>query len=314
MHSDENGRRPAGYRSPDRILISGSSGFIGRALIGHLTASGYTVVPLLRGKSSSGNPYWNPGSGTLNPAVVSGFDTVIHLAGEPVVGRWTDAKKCRILESRSLGTSELATALAAAEVPPRVFLCASGINFYGNRGDTILDEDAPLGEGFLAKVCEAWEGASQPLANLARIVNLRIGVVLSPYGGTMSRVLPIFRLGLGGVVAGGHGYISWISLKDLVRAVEYLINADQLTGPINIVSPHPVMARIFSEAIAVAVGRSVLISVPGWPVRLLLGEMAEETVLSSVRALPKKLLDAGFEFNDSELEEALAAFKLHKRI
>jgi uncharacterized protein len=314
MNSDENERTSARHRSSDRILISGSSGFIGRALIGQLTASGYTVVPLLRGRSSPGSPHWNPGSGILNPAVVSGFDTVIHLAGEPVVGRWTDAKKCRILESRVWGTNELATALAAAEAPPRVFLCASGINYYGNQGDVVLDEDAPLGKGFLAKVCDAWEGACQPLANIARIVNLRIGVVLSPHGGTMSKVLPIFRLGLGGVVAGGHGYISWISLKDLLRAVEYLINADQLAGPINIVSPHAVTARRFSEAIAKAVGRTALISVPSWPVRLLLGEMAEETILGSVRAFPKKLTDAGFEFHNSELGGALARFKLRKSI
>ena len=314
MNSEKNERGPARHRSPDRILMSGSTGFIGRALIGQLTASGYTVVPLQRGGSSSGNPHWNPGSGTLDPAMVSGFDTVIHLAGEPVVGRWTDAKKCRILESRVLGTSELATALAAAEAPPRVFLCASGINFYGSQGDTILNEDAPVGEGFLAKVCKAWEGASQPLANVARIVNLRIGVVLSAHGGTMSKVLPIFRLGLGGVVAGGHGYISWISLKDLVRTVEFLINADQLAGPINIVSPQAVTARMFSEAIATVIGKSARISLPSWPVRLFLGEMAEDTILGSVRAFPKKLLDARFEFHDAELGVALATFNRQKSI
>ena len=314
MNSEENEQGPVRHRSADRILISGSTGFIGRALIGQLTASGYTVVPLLRGRSSHGYPHWNPGSGTLDPALVSGFDTVIHLAGEPVFGHWTDAKKCRILESRLQGTDELATALAAAEVPPRVFLCASGINFYGNQGDTILGEDAPVGQGFLAKVCEAWEGASQPLANVARIVKLRIGVVLSPYGGMLSKILPIFRFGLGGVVAGGHGYMSWISLRDLVRAVEYLVNADQLAGPINIVSPQAVTARKFSEAVAAAVGRSALISVPGWPVRLLLGEMAEDTILGSVRAFPQKLLDAGFEFHDTDLELAVATFKLRKSI
>jgi uncharacterized protein (TIGR01777 family) len=289
-------------RTPRRILISGSTGFIGRAVVARRRQLGDTVVPLLRSASAGEGVRWNPGSHSLDPKVVSGFDTVIHLAGEPVVGLWTPAKRRRILESRVEGTTELATALAAAPHPPRLFLCASGINFYGNCGDTILTEDAPKGDGFLADVCEAWEKASEPAAKTSQLVKLRIGVVLDAQGGTLATMLPAFRLGLGAIIGGGNGYISWITLFDLVRVIDYLIESSDLQGPVNVVAPHPVTSGVMAQAIASALGSRVRFRLPRWPFRLLFGQLANETILGSVWAVPARLLADGFNFDHATLE------------
>jgi uncharacterized protein (TIGR01777 family) len=292
-------------RTPRRILISGSTGFIGRAVAARRRQLGDTVVPLLRSEGAGEGVSWNPGSRSLDPRTVSGFDTVIHLAGEPVVGLWTDAKRQRIFGSRVDGTTELASALAAAPLPPRLFLCASGINFYGNRGDTILTEDAPKGDGFLADVCEAWERASEPAVKTSKVVNLRIGVVLGAQGGTLAKMLPAFRLGLGVIIGRGDGYISWVTLSDLVRVIDYLIETSNLQGSVNVVAPQPVSSGVMAHAIASALGRRVHFRLPRWPFRLLLGQLAEETILGSVRAVPAKLLADGFTFDHAMLEPAL---------
>lgn len=289
-----------------RVLVSGSTGLIGRRIVAERRAAGDIVVPLVRGDALDG-VRWNPGAGTLDPAAVSGFDVVIHLAGEPVLGRWTADKKRRIFESRAQGTKELVEALAAAERPPQLFLCASGINFYGYRVDGIVDESSPLGDGFLAKVCEAWEAATRPLAKVTRVVTLRIGVVLASDGGTLGAMLPIFRLGLGGPVGGGEGHLSWITIGDLARVIDSLINSESLSGPVNLVAPEPVTGRAFAKALGAAIGRPAAIPVPAWLVRTLMGEVAEETVLGSVRAVPRRLLDDGFQFQHPTIEEALAS-------
>ncbi|MGI4830155.1 MAG: TIGR01777 family oxidoreductase [Janthinobacterium lividum] len=289
-----------------RILISGSTGLIGRHLMTALRASGSTVVPLVRNGEASGTVHWDPAGKALNPDLVSGFDIVIHLAGEPVAtGLWTAAKRRKIYDSRVDGTRKLAEALAAAKCPPRMFLSASGINYYGDRGDTILDETQPLGQGFLAEVCRNWEAAAAPLAGLARIVHLRIGIVLAEDGGTLPAMLPLFRLGLGGPVAGGRAYVSWITIRDLVRAITYIVESDRLEGPLNLVSPHPATNREFTIALAKALGRAAILPVPGWAVRFLLGQLGVETVLSSVRAVPEKLLRDGFTFHDAHIALAL---------
>jgi uncharacterized protein (TIGR01777 family) len=301
------------HQSVRRILISGSSGLIGRALVASRERAGDVVVSLVRAKGTADALLWNPGSGGLDPALVSGFDTVIHLAGEPVVGLWTAAKRRRIMESRVLGTAELATALASAARPPRLFLCASGIKFYGNRGDTVLDETAPSGQGFLAEVCKAWEAASQPLTNRSRIVHLRIGVVLASEGGVLPRLLPIFRLGLGAIVGDGEGYVSWIALEDLVRVINHLIEVSAIDGPVNVVGPQPVTSEAFNRAIGKAINAKVRLRVPAWPLRLLLGQVADETILGSVRAIPGKLVSDGFRFHHDSLEEALTDINLCRR-
>jgi uncharacterized protein (TIGR01777 family) len=290
---------------PRRILISGSTGFIGRAVVARRRELGDVVVPLVRREGSAGSVHWNPGSGTLDPQLVSGFDTVVHLAGEPVVGFWTDKKRQRIFDSRVKGTAELVEALAAAPRPPRRFLCASGINFYGNRGDVLLTEDARKGTGFLAEVCEGWERASQPIANVSNLANLRIGVVLDATGGTLAKMLPMFRMGLGSIVGRGDGYISWITLADLVRVIDHLIDTSELSGALNVVAPEASTSERLAREVASALQRRVHLRLPGWPFRLVLGQLADETILGSVRAVPARLLEDGFHFEDVPLRHAL---------
>ena len=297
-----------------RLLITGSSGLIGKRIVSVYRAAGYTVTRLLRTNDAAPDTLlWNPGSGTLRSDAVSGFDAVLHLAGEPVAGRWTAAKKHRILDSRVGGTRELAAALAAADRPPAAFLCASGINFYGDRGNMVLDETAPKGDGFLADVSERWERASDPVRSRSRVLNLRIGVVLAPEGGTLPMLLPLYRLGLGGTVAGGRGYVSWVTLDDLVRITQHLIENSALDGPVNVVSPQPVTGRELTAALSAATGKRATLPVPAWAMRLAMGEMARETVLGSVRALPARLLADGFHFADATIGAALTACGVHPR-
>ena len=228
------------------------------------------------------------------------------------MGLWSSAKKRRIMESRILGTAELATALASAALPPRLFLSASGINFYGRGGDTILDETAPSGQGFLAEVCKAWEAASQPLTNRSRIVHLRIGVVLSSQGGVLPRLLPAFRIGLGAIVGDGKGYVSWIALEDLVRVIDHLIEVSDIDGPVNVVAPRSVTSEAFNRAIGKAFDSKVRLRLPAWPFRLLLGQLADETILGSVRAIPGKLVRDGFRFHRHSIEEAMTGTDLRR--
>ena len=292
-----------------RVLVSGATGLIGRQLVAERRAAGDTVVALVRRAARGGEEIpWAPGVEALDPAAVSGFDAVVHLAGEPVLGRWTAAKRRRILESRVVGTETLVEALTRAERPPKVFLCASGINFYGGTREGVVDERSPAGSGFLAGVCEAWESAAKRMEVAGtRVVTMRIGVVLAREGGTLAAMLPIFRLGLGGPVGGGRGYVSWISLGDLVRVVEVLLEDERLRGPVNVVSAAPVTGRELATAIGAALGRPAGLPVPAWVVRLGLGEFAEETVLGSVRAMPRRLLEAGFVFREATIGEALVA-------
>ncbi len=293
-------------RWPRRVLISGATGLIGGRLVAERRAAGDTVVALVRREArGDGEIRWRPGVEALDPAVVSGFDAVVHLAGEPVLGLWTAGKKRRILESRVVGTRTLVEALVRAERPPRVFLCASGINFYGGTRAGVVDESAAAGSGFLAGVCEAWEGACDPLRAVTRVVNLRIGVVLAREGGTLGAMLPLFRLGLGGSVGAGEGYVSWITLGDLVRAIGFAVETDELRGPVNAVAPEPVTGRRLTEAVAAAVRRPAVLTVPAWLARLVLGEFAEETALGSVRATPRRLLESGFQFEDVRIAEAV---------
>lgn len=286
-----------------RILMSGSTGLLGSHLSRALRRAGHTVVPLVRSPGQAEAILWQPDV-PIFPAAVSGFDVAIHLAGEPVLGRWTAAKKHRIWHSRVDGTQNLAEALAHAPAPPQVFLCASGINVYGDCGGTLVTEMTPPGQGFLPDVCRAWEAACDPLQGHARVVNLRIGVVLTPAGGMLHDLLPLFRLGLGSSVGAGQQYVSWISLQDVVAAVLFLLNAP-VTGAVNVVAPHPVTARAFAQELARVLHRPLLLRVPVSVVRALLGELAEETLLSSVRAAPAVLQQHGFQFAQPALPEAL---------
>ncbi len=295
-----------------RILVSGSTGLIGTAVLASRRAAGDEVVPLVRQSGPPGAVRWRP-DGELDPSAVSGFDVVVHLAGEPVAsGRWTEAKKRRIRDSRVEGTRRLVAALRAAERPPGVLLCASGINYYGDCGDAPVDESTPLGRGFLAAVCKEWEAAAEGLAAVSRVVSLRIGVVLSPEGGTLATMLPLFRMGLAGPIGGGKAFVSWVTLGDVVRVVEHAIGSESLHGPVNVVSPEPVTGGEFTRVVAAAVCKPAVLPVPAWAARLMLSEMAEETVLTSIRAVPQRLMEDGFVFADAKLAEALAGWNLRR--
>jgi uncharacterized protein (TIGR01777 family) len=293
-----------------KILISGASGLIGSALVGRLAEDGHAVARLVRSppRPDQSDIQWDPAHGKLDCSALEGFDAVVHLAGENIAqGRWTDAKKARIRDSRVQGTRLLAQTLAGSPRAPKVLVSASAIGFYGNRGDEELDEDSPGGKGFLADVCRAWESAAQPAADAGiRVVNLRFGVVLSAAGGALAKLLPVFRLGLGGPTGSGRQYMSWITLDDLVEVILHVVMTDSLDGPVNAVAPQPVTNRQFARTLGRVLRRPAFFRTPACPLRIMLGEMADELLLSSARVLPRRLLDSGFAFRDPGLEQALA--------
>lgn len=292
--------------SPRRILLAGAGGLIGTALIEHLSGEGHVCTRLVRG---GGTPAWNPEAGALDPAVLSGYDAVVHLGGETIQAlRWTAAKKRRILDTRVKSTALLAENLARCDAPPKVFLCASAIGFYGDRGTAELDEHTEAGSGFMAEVCRAWEAAAQPAADVGiRVVNLRIGLVLSMRGGALPPMVRAFRLGLGGRIAGGGMYMSWISLEDLVRAAAFCLDTPRIEDPVNAVAPNPVTNAEWTRELGHAVCRPTLFPVPGFAIRAGLGEMGRELLLSSTRVEPGKLKEAGFTWRHETLAQALHA-------
>ena len=289
-----------------RILISGASGLIGKALIPALERRGDHVYRLVRRERGNQQEMrWSPIE-AVPPQMVSGYDVVIHLSGESVAGRWTESKKRRIRDSRVISTQNLATAMAQAEKPPQTFVCASAIGYYGNRGDEVLTEKCASGEGFLAELSREWEEAAQPAAHAGiRVVNLRIGVVLSPDAGALKQMLLPFRLGLGGKIGSGRQWFSWIHIDDLVAAVLHMMEHSDLSGPVNMVSPNPVTNAEFTKALTRILRRPAFFAVPAFAARVAFGEFAEEGLLSSARVLPRKLVESGFRFQHPELHRAL---------
>ncbi len=292
--------------SSSRILISGASGPIGAALLPALKASGVTVTRLVRQPGSGSDQIvWDPAR-PLSPDAVSGFDAVIHLAGESIVGRWTDAKKQRIIDSRVQGTRHLAEASARASQRPRVFISASAVGFYGDRGDEILTENSSPGQGFAAEVCRQWEAASQPAAEAGiRTAQTRIGVVMSADGGALPKMLPPFRLGLGGRLGSGRQWQSWISISDVAGAIQHVLNNESLSGPVNAVGPNPVTNAEFTRVLAAVLNRPAIFPVPEFAVKLLFGEMGAELFLGSQRVEPAKLVASGYRFQFPDLRLAL---------
>jgi uncharacterized protein (TIGR01777 family) len=289
-----------------RILVSGASGPIGAALLPSLKATGATVTRLVR--NSATNPdeiAWDPARPLL-PDSVSGFDAVIHLAGESIVGRWTEARKRRIRESRSQGTGHLAQAVTKAPQPPRVFISASAVGFYGNRGEEILREDSPPGEGFAAEICRQWEDATQPAAQAGiRTAQMRIGVVMSADGGALPEMLTPFRLCLGGRLGNGRQWWTWVSVRDVVGAIQHVLDHESLSGPVNTVAPNPVTNAEFTRILASVLNRPAIFPMPAFAVRLIFGEMGEELFLGSQRVEPAKLADTGYQFQHPDLKNAL---------
>jgi uncharacterized protein len=291
---------------PARILVSGSSGLIGSALLSALKASGYEVVCLGRGQSGNGRIGWDPAR-PLAPESVTGFDAVIHLAGESIASRWTESKKKAIRDSRVLGTRYLAEALARAASPPHVLISASAIGFYGDRDDEILREDSASGRsGFLPEVCREWELAANPTVQAGiRTVFLRTGIVLSAEGGALKQMLPPFRMGLGGKIGTGRQWMSWIDLHDEIGAIRHILTNESLHGPINSVSPHPVTNAEFTKTLASVLSRPAIFPMPAFAARLVFGQMGDELLLGSQRVEPAELSATGYVFQKPDLREAL---------
>jgi len=291
-----------------KILVSGSSGLVGSALIPFLTTGGHEVHRLVRNPSSAKNTIqWDPGLGNIARDRLSGMDAVIHLAGENIAARrWTRKQKARIRDSRVEGTRLLCDALSRVEQPPKTIVCASAIGFYGDRGDEILDEESPAGQGFLPEICREWEAAADPARKRGiRVVSLRFGVILSPAGGALRKMLLPFKLGAGGVIGSGSQYWSWISIDDVISAIHHVLTHDALAGPVNAVSPQPLTNREFTQTLGRVIHRPTIAPLPGFVARCLFGEMADALFLASARVVPRRLEESGFEFQHPDLEGAL---------
>ncbi len=293
-----------------RIAITGSSGLIGSALLARFSDDSHNVTRVVRG-SSVRNPrhrtvVWNPTSGVIDSEGLEGHDVVIHLAGEDIAaGRWTQARKHTIRESRIHGTRLLCATLAGLRQRPRVLVTASGVGYYGNP-DHRVDETSPRGTGFLADLVRDWEQAAAPAqAAGIRVVHTRFGIVLSPNGGALAKMLPVFKVGLGGKIGSGRQVMSWIALDDLPSVMLHVIAHESLSGPVNVVSPHPVTNAEFSRVLGKALGRPAILPLPGFAVRLLFGEMADALLLGGAHVIPRRLRETAFRFAYPDLEQAL---------
>jgi uncharacterized protein len=289
-----------------RILVSGVSGPIGAALLPALQSNGCSVVRLVRGAAAGDEQIsWDPAI-PLAPQTVSGFDAVIHFAGEGIFGRWTVSKKSKIRDSRVVGTFNLASALAKAADKPRVFVCGSAIGYYGNRGDEVLSEESSPGTGFLAEVCQDWEEATTPAVQAdIRTAHIRTGVVLSPKGGALGAMLLPFKLGLGGRTGDGQQWTSWIDVRDMVGAIHHILKNDLIQGAVNMVAPRPVRNAEFAKTLAGVVSRPAIFPLPAFAVKLAFGEMGEELLLGSQRVEASKLIASGYPFRYRELRASL---------
>ena len=294
-----------------RIAVSGSTGLVGSEVVTVLSAAGHEVVRLVRRTPAPGETSalrWDPVKGEIDAAGLEGLDAVVHLAGENIAsGRWNDARKAVLRDSRVNGTRLLCEALAGLARPPKTLVCASAIGIYGDRGEDALTEESPPAAGFLPGVCREWEAASGPAARKGvRVVALRIGMVLSPKGGALSRMLPLFRAGLGGVIGGGRQYVSWVALDDLPLILLHALRCGDLAGPVNAVSPRPVTNREFTEALGKVLSRPTPLPVPAFALRLAVGgEMADALLLASARVFPRRLEETGYPFRFPELGAAL---------
>ena len=293
-----------------RIAITGSSGLIGSAFVSSFTAQGHSCIRLVRSSAPSPLTHipWNPESEELiDDHRLEGIDVVVHLAGENIAGRWTAGKKARILRSRVRGTTTLSRSLANLKKRPKLFLSASAIGYYGDTGDQEIDESAGPGQGFLPSVCVEWETATEAAKQAGiRVVIMRIGVVLSPSGGVLQKILPIFRKGLGGRLGDGQQYMSWIPLEDIVKMIGFLIEHETIQGPVNLCSPTPRTNLEFTNALGRALSRPTNFPVPHWAAKLALGQMADETAFLSSRVLPSILLKNGYPFEPLDLQAVLS--------
>lgn len=293
-----------------KVLVSGSTGFIGSALVPALEGRGHEVVRLVRAEPRLGAVHWDPSAGTIDVESLAGIDACVHLAGEGIGDRrWNAAHKARVLDSRVRGTRLLAEGLASLDPVPRVMVSQSGIHFYGDRGDEKLTEDSPRGEGFMAEVVVQWEQSADPArAAGIRVVHPRTAPVLSLSGGILKLMALPFRFGVGGRLASGRQYMSWISLQDEIEALLHVLQRDSYAGPVNFAAPNPVTNEEFTKTLGRALRRPTLLPVPAAALKIVLGpEMADQLLLSSLRVLPARLEDGGFSFRHRSLESTLHA-------
>jgi len=291
-----------------KVIIAGATGLIGKALTDALQTRGDQVVALTRHLKSAQDILWDPSTGRLDPQAMEGADAWINLSGAPIAAWWTAAKKREILESRVKSTQLLAQTLAKVKLKPPVWINGSAIGFYGPQSKDPRIESSPAGEGFLAQVCQQWEAAASPAEALSvRLVLLRTGIVLSPKGGTLQKMHLPFKWGLGGVMGSGEQIMSWITLEDLVGAFLFALD-NPLSGPINAASPYPVTNRQFTKTFGKVLNRPTFFPLPAPIARLILGQMADELLLSSIEAVPQALLQNGYTFKSSHLEPALESF------
>jgi uncharacterized protein (TIGR01777 family) len=290
-----------------KIAVTGSTGLVGADLVSFLTTGGHLVSRVVRNNPTGSDILWNPTAGTIDAERLEGLDAVVHLAGENIAARrWSAEQKARIRDSRVQGTKLLCETLAKLRQRPRVLVSASAIGFYGNRGDEVLTEASAAGNGFLPDVCRDWEAATKA-AEMAgiRVVHVRFGVILSPKGGALAKMLTPFRLGLGGRIGNGRQWMSWISLDDVIGTINHAIATDTLRGSVNSVAPNPITNRDFTKTLGRVLRRPTIFPMPAFMARLAFGEMANDLLLGSTRVLPRALSDSGYRFLHGDLEEAL---------
>ncbi len=292
-----------------KILISGASGLVGSSLSAQLDIAGHHVYKLVRRPAKKATEItWYPDDGTIDSEKLEGFDAVIHLAGENIAGqRWNDDFKQKLITSRVNSTKLLAHSLCQVQHKPQVLISASAIGIYGDRGSTPVTEISQPGQGFLSEICQAWESEAQSVINCGiRLVNPRLGIVLSHQGGALAKMLLPFQLGLGGKMGSGRQFMSWISIDDLTRAFMYCLETASLSGPVNFTAPQPVSNQAFTQTLGQVLNRPTLMSIPEFGLKLAMGEeMAQALLLDSTDARPEKLLKAGFNFQYPELKMAL---------
>jgi uncharacterized protein (TIGR01777 family) len=294
-----------------KVAVTGATGLIGSALVPFLRSGGHEAAPLRRlsasGRGGGDDPSWDPATGALSDGALDGVDAVVHLAGENIAARrWTPAQKARIRDSRVQGTARLSQRLANLTQPPATLVAASAIGYYGDRGEELLNEDSSSGDDFLSEVCRQWEAASLPAAEKGiRVVHLRLGIVLSPRGGALAKMLLPFKLGAGGRIGTGQQYMSWIALDDAVGAIGHALTDSNLSGPVNAVAPHPVTNLEFTKTLGKVLSRPTLFPMPAFAARMALGEMADALLLASSRVEPRRLAGSGYSFQYPTLEAAL---------
>lgn len=297
-----------------KILLTGASGLVGTALGAALESDGHIVLRATRGAAHDDSMvHWDPARGEFESAKLAGLEAAVNLAGENIASRWTQERKASIVRSRTLSTKLLAETLAALDPKPRVFLSASAIGFYGDRGTERLDEGSAMGEGFLSDTCRDWEAETRYAQRAGiRTAQLRFGVILSKRGGALQKMLLPFRLGLGGRVGSGKQYMSFVSLADVLAAIRFVLSREDLAGPINVVAPNPVDNAEFTRALGRVLKRPTIFPLPALAVRFLFGEMGDRLMLAGQRVEPKRLTDAGFEFAHPTIDTALTS-ALHDR-